>query len=548
MRRAALAALGTLSFLGLVGVSCGGGSTADNGTGGGAGVSSTGSSGTPGSGGGQSSDDASTGNTGGSTSAGGSGPGTGGGNVTDAAQISDVTCSNATAFETFGIMVAQSTGDAAADPDAGACGSKANPCTTIQAGIDAAAKAAKQYVYIAAGTYNEDNITLAKGVSVTGGWNIADWTRGCPIDAGATTIRNVAGTKVITAVDLGGAAALDSVTLKSKLQSAVGTTAAGDGETLYGVFAKGATTSLTLANVKIELANGGRGANGGAAADPAAAPATPGVCPANTTPATMAGGVGSDGLGAIPASFGSDGFVSAAGKDGTAGLMGGDGSSVAGTKNLSCGVCGYSGSSDQPTCSASIGYVPNQAGAGKQGCGGNGGGGGFGGRGGGSSIAIYASAAHLDIQASQLLPGAGGGGGDGSSGKAGGAGSAGATGDPAYCYNTCCWGTPIGCSLTIMSEPAISPNAVCNPLICQLASCHNAGSYATLAGGTATGGANGGLGGKGGGGSGGDSYAIVKVAGAVVTQAGTTLTHGAVGTGGTGANMGAVGTAGDVFE
>ena len=194
MRRSALAAFGAFSafgFLGLVGISCGGGgSTADNAantvqTGGGAGESSTGSSGAPGSGGNQSSNpDASVGNAGGTATTGGAGSetggstGVGGGGPTDAAQVSDVTCANATAFESFGIMVATTASDAGAD--AGACGTKANPCTSIQVAIDAAAKAGKQYVYIGTGTYSEDNIALAKGVALSGGWNTADWTAAVP--------------------------------------------------------------------------------------------------------------------------------------------------------------------------------------------------------------------------------------------------------------------------------------------------------------------------------------------------------------------------------
>ena len=311
MRRSAFAAFSAFSafgFLGLLGVSCGGGgSTADNAAstvqgGGSAGDSSTGSSGSPGSGGNQSSNpDASVGNAGGTaTTTGGAGAGSetggstgvGGGGSTDAALVSDVTCANSTAFESFGVMVATMGGDAGAD--AGACGTKINPCTSIQVAIDAAAKAGKQYVYIAQRHVQRRQHRARQGRRAERRVEHADWTRGCPIDAGATTIRNITGNKVISATDLGGAAAVDSVTLKSKVQSAV----TGDGESLYGVFAKGATTSLVLANVKVELANGGRGANGDAAADPAAAPATPGACPANTTPATMNGANGSDGLGA----------------------------------------------------------------------------------------------------------------------------------------------------------------------------------------------------------------------------------------------------------
>ena len=354
MRRSALAAFGAFSafgFLGLVGISCGGGgSTADNGantvqTGGSAGENSTGSSGSPGSGGNQSSNpDASVGNAGGTTTTGGAGSagsetggstGVGGGGPTDAAQVSDVTCANSTAFESFGVMVATTGSDAGAD--AGACGTKANPCTSIQVAIDAAAKAGKQYVYIGTGTYNEDNIALAKGVSISGGWNTTDWTRGCPIDAGATTIRNVTGNKVISATDLGGAAAVDSVTLKSKVQSAV----TGDGESLYGVFAKGATTSITLANVKIELANGGRGANGGRRDRRTGSSRYTRSLPGEHHALHRGGRLGQRWRRCGPAVLGADGFVPTSGKDGASGLTGGDGSSSPGQSQASCGTCNF---------------------------------------------------------------------------------------------------------------------------------------------------------------------------------------------------------------
>ena len=224
MRRSALVALGALSFLGLVGISCGGGSSTDannaatGATGGSAGASSTGSSGSS-TGGGQNDTDASVEQCGRSREHGrkrrlGSRYGRHARrrwwrSVTDANQASDVTCALANAFESFGIMVAHPTSDAAPSAEAGACGTKANPCTTVQAGIDAAAVGGKQYVYVASGTYNEDNVKLAKGITLTGGWNTADWTRGCPIDAGLTTIKNVSGDRVIAAVDLGGTAGID---------------------------------------------------------------------------------------------------------------------------------------------------------------------------------------------------------------------------------------------------------------------------------------------------------------------------------------------------
>ncbi len=64
----------------------------------------------------------------------------------------------------------------------GACGSEMQPCGTIAAGLAAIASSTgtKKIVYLANGTYTEQ-VTLAAGVSIEGGWldTGGTWTRQC---------------------------------------------------------------------------------------------------------------------------------------------------------------------------------------------------------------------------------------------------------------------------------------------------------------------------------------------------------------------------------
>ena len=578
----------TFSLLSILAISCGGGSSTDP-----SGASTSTSGGT----GGSSNADASVGNAGGSSSAGaggatGAGGGSGGSTGTGGTAGTSGTggsggavvvdagspCDLPVAYEAFGVMVGPAVAsEAGADADV-ACGAKARPCTTVQQGIDAAAKAGKQYVYVAAGTYNEDGVTLTKGVSLIGGWNAADWTRACPIDAAATIIRNVAGSVVVTAKDLGGSAGIESITLKSKAQSAV----TGDGESLYGLFAKGATTQVSLSNVKIELANAGRGANGDPGADPGD-PGAAGTCPATPSPPGQPGANGSDGAGATAPMFTPDGFKANNGADATAGQKGGNGAiTKQPTSSTHCGACdGTDAASCEPASGGPSHYYSASSEPGKIGCGGSGGGGGKGGHGGGSSVAIFVSAAKVDIVSSALAAGNGGAGGDGVSGKAGGAGVAGVAGAAKYCASSCCWGSILTCLAVVPTvEPSvdlsqggaagapglkagevppamvaqaataiatsINPTSI-NPALVGISTCRISTS-STLAGGEASAGALGGTGGKGGGGSGGSSFAIVKIDGGTVMQKMVTLAHGTKGAAGAGANAGAVGAEGDSFE
>ena len=195
----------------------------------------------------------------------------------------------------------------------------------------------------------------------------------------------------------------------------------------------------------------------------------------------------------------------------------------------------------------------------------------------------------MDIVASTLVAGDGGKGGDGVTGIPGGAPSAGVTGAGVSCYSACTGGYNFSLCPIILTavaqqaeeqanlenlaagdngaggapgeDPAIGGAAAtaigaggtiivilpCMGNGCY--TCSGTGNVSTLNGGIGTSGVAGGPGGIGGGGSGGSSFAIAKVGAAMVgTSADTTMAHGILGNGGSGANKGADGSAGNVYE
>src|SRR5258708_37620456 len=133
--------------------------------------------------------------------------------------------------------------------DSDACGARATPCKTITKGI----ARAKPSVYVGAGTYAE-SLTLRAGVTIEGGWT-ATWTRACNAMT-EVVVRPTTGDKTVVADDIGGAASLVAITLQSKN--------ADPGESIYGVFARGVSTQLTLNDVNVAISGGGAGAVGGA--------------------------------------------------------------------------------------------------------------------------------------------------------------------------------------------------------------------------------------------------------------------------------------------
>jgi hypothetical protein len=372
------------------------------------------------------------------------------------------------------------------------CGSRVVPCASLQMGVERALTLTRSKVFIARGTYAEA-IRLHAGTTLIGGWDPLDttWLRSCKSPPHDVVVIQSPTNITVLADELGGTAGLETVTVSSKA-------AADTGETLYGVFARGATTHLTLFDVIVSMSAGGNGGPGGGGAPGGAAATTD--CPSSTG---AQGDAGATGRGADGGLFGDAGFVSTNGTTGQTGFTGEPGTGAMAPACTTCGAC----QGIVPVCSfkASGQSCGTDGGAG---CGGGPGTGGTPGAGGGSSIALFAWDAIVTVTASRLAAGPGGLGGGGGLGGDGGVGSGGASG-------------------------RIGPDCVitCDTL-CGTAMAHGAAGSPGGSGGP------GGPGGPGGGGAGGDSIAIVQAGAAVVTApdaglsfraAGTSLGNGATG-------------------
>ena len=376
------------------------------------------------------------------------------------------------------------------------CGTAQAPCATIQQGILRAQALAVANVFVAQGNYFGP-IALVKGITVQGGFAASGgtWSALCApqaIDAVVVSGSNQ-DSVTVTAQNLGGAAALDTLTVLSKPAASVTS-----GETVYGIVAQGTTTTLALNNVIVRIAAGGSGtpgapgAAGGVAADD-------GGCGAGTGAPGTAGGAGTE---APVGMFVDGGYVWSAGSVGQTGNAGGNGTAGgAGLCPPDVTAC-YCG----PGIKCTVGQPGVCGENGLSGCGGPGGTGGTPGGGGGSSVAVLVSGATLTgtggiVQASN--GGAGGGGGDGG---AGGTPTEGAHGASGTCETTC----------------SCVPSFCCIP-----------GGPVGYDGGSAGGqGGAGGAGGQGAGGAGGWSCAYAVLADASVAWAGTKLLFGDAGSGG----------------
>ncbi|AKV04158.1 PE-PGRS virulence associated protein [Labilithrix luteola] len=380
------------------------------------------------------------------------------------------------------------------------CGVRAEPCKTIALGIARAATASKATVYVATGTYVE-RVILTKGVTISGGWTLSvePWTRGCDVTPDATIVR-APSTENITfeAKNLGGQAGLEWLRIESKSPSDMG-------ESLYGLFASGSSTTLRLDHVRIEVAHAGAGMSGGTGTTGSDGATS---CTASTGDV---GGAGTPGTGAAAGTFTNDGYAVTTGASGGPGTFGQNGRPGINGECVSCGTC------DPVLCIINA-TGPACGGDGTPGCAGGPGSGGTAGTGGGSSFAVYAWDANVQISDSSLRAGNGGNGGNGGSGGPGGKGSEGAAGANTAPCTTFCSGAGV-CTETMDFGRG---------------------------GGAGTKGGNGGSGGAGGGGAGGSSIAIYQDGTGFVTTTSTTLAHGTAGKGGgpaTGA--GANGTAAD---
>ena len=417
--------------------------------------------------------------------------------------VSQTGCLARTADDGAGVFVATTGGDVSG------CGTRGNPCKTLTFALNAAkTTSSKTTLYVSSGTYTE-SLILDTPLSIEGGWKDTGGTWAPVCDATTSTAVTIAGTTNVTiTASYTGSATLRDVKIVSK-------SAANHGETLYGVFAVGAATNLTLDSIVTDIGAGGSGVDG-----------TPGAMGASandagcTTSDGGPGGTGANGTGGSAGGFSSTGYVATNGDDAGMGAQGQGGTAF--------------GQGQCQTCQAFVGTCPGNCGFGNQqvcgtngrsGCGGVGGSPGAFGTGGGSSIAVFVWDAKVTIFGGSLAASNGGNGGNGGAGGDGGAGTNGVDGSTAICP-------------TSLSNPGCLNN-FCTGIL---------NSSTTLAAGTAGGaGGSGGTGGQGGGGSGGVSYTIVQGgdAGSVTLNANPKLLHGDGGTGG--AAGGAGGGAGDKF-
>ena len=330
-----------------------------------------------------------------------------------------------------------------------AAGTRGDPLPTISAGINASVGAGTPYppVYVATGTY-KDNISLASGVSVCGGYDDASWE----LVAGVRSVvalgkaavygEDITDTTRITNIDFrrgdatapsANSVALHLVSCGEQLQFEGCRFEACDGAD----GAKGGDGD-----------DGARGSNGGFASDVTGGAGGAG-CNAGGTGgngAWMIGGNGEAGEGPNPGGGGGgtivvivvttrdaqDGGNGGSGSPGPHGL----GGSSAGTAtrdewlpssgaNGTAGTCGSGGGGGGGAAS----YLGPGGGGGGGGGGGHGGGGGLGGRGGGSSLAVYLFESKPVFTNCEFVAGVGGTGSSGGNGGSGGSGGDSGFGD-----------------------------------------------------------------------------------------------------------------------
>jgi len=400
-------------------------------------------------------------------------------------------------------MCPQSTNDGAGvyvtptGTDATGCGaSRGSPCQTLAGAIASTSYyQGRNIVFVGAGTYVE-SVTPAAGITIMGGWQVSGstWSFDCgPHPEADVIVRAPSSANTTVLVDgIHGAVTLSTLTLQSKA-------AANAGESLYGVFARGSTTDLTLTNVVVTMATAGDGQTP-AQADGGAAP-TSSCSAGDGDSATTPGAIGA---GASSGTFSSAAFTPAAGAAGSSGSSGDNGTAAPAPTPVPYASC------TGTACTNSSASCTGQQGS--QGCGGGGGSGGAGGGGGGSSIALFAFDANVTVTGGSYTAGYGGNGGSGGAGGTGTGGSTGAAGKGASC-------TSSTCQAAVLCIGNIPNNNI------------------TASGGAAGGaGGTGSAGGKGGGGSGGDSYAIIT--GGAATAALTLLDSPLLASGAPGTSLG----------
>ncbi len=381
--------------------------------------------------------------------------------------------------------------------DGPTCGSRAFPCRSIQVALDRAALGSKvDHVYVATGIYAEsldlrEGITIEGGVSAFGAPGDFEWTLACSHEDRVVITGAEGSDQTVLAEDLGGEARLTNLTLEAH---------AGAGLSTFGVKAVGASTKLVLTDVQVLPGHGLAGADG---ADGGAGEPGDTECDAADA-ATGADGEGA--VGPLVAEFEAGlGFVPADGLDGEAGTPGdpGVGADAPSAGNGGCVTC-YT-CTNLAVCVQAV-ATPSCGQPGTSGCGGGGGAGGEKGRGGGSSVAVFAVDALVEVRGGALVSGDGGRGGKGGKGGEAGPGGQGETG---------------------------ADGPTCRVAPCDLLLCSSEGAAGKGLGTAGTEGGRGGDGGYGSGGSGGHSFAIVELGSAQVKLFGSPrVDHGQPGRGG----------------
>ena len=333
-----------------------------------------------------------------------------------------------------GIFVSEQTGS-----DTESCGTKVDTCFSISQGISRAQSEGKTTVYVADGIYRE-NIVLANGISLKGGYNHLTWVR--HLENTLTIIEGVeevnVHSKTVRAEEIDALTIFEGFVVFGRRNNAPGGNS-------YALYVKDATDKLTIEHNRIYAGKGGDavlgamgwngsdGADGGNGAEGHTASGT------NFVP----GGSGGNGFCyGVPVSGGNGGSLQApfpydesnpAGSNGTGPQGGAGGYSGSNgeynTINNTCrlpsetmnGVEGMSGSDGMDgmngnSCQDAEGSVVNFEWIGMAGQDGTNGGNGSSGGGGGSGSGV-------DISGSEFRYGStGGGGGAGGCGGSGGSG------------------------------------------------------------------------------------------------------------------------------
>lgn len=361
------------------------------------------------------------------------------------------------------------------------CGGLDEPCASIAVGIQRAISLGRHTVYLRQGSYAEQ-VTLDQPISLSGGWVLFQgaWQRECGQLAAYTTIQSPHATGLHAEFATEGTARIQALTIRTK-----GPDSQSDGESRYGIFARGVNTRLELADVTVAPGAANSGAQGAHGALLAAPPCTTGN-----------GADGEPGATATPAASGtftSNGYVPSSGNNGGNGTAGAGGANGA-TGSHSCTYCSVVNS----TCQGVHGGVREAAG-GTGGCGGPAGSGGQSGTGGGASIGLFTWYAQLELLSHVTVRA-----GDGGDAGAGGLGAVGGTGLPG----------------TAGAEVACNSNVGANcPSVC----------HEKVRGGTGGKGGDGGSGADGSAGAGGSSFALVSTSGAVTGAEGADLSVGVPG-------------------